>query len=153
MGETKRTRIGGGGSVIEQRTSRRLSRRQFLAGAAVGAGALGAAALGAAAWLEDPDRPPDLYEYYVDSYWFDSSGLRDEPLRSPLRGATKAKRLPAIEHGFTHFRLRAQPWLCTPSSLEERAGRLWVDLADAAGAAVPAPVRTLLRTLGGVRPD
>jgi A/G-specific adenine glycosylase len=66
-----------------------------------------------------------------------------------LRGATKAKRLPAIEHGFTHFRLRAQPWLCTPTSQHESAGCLWVDLADAPGAAVPAPVRALLRALVG----
>lgn len=71
----------------------------------------------------------------------------------PLPGATKARRLPALEHGFTHFRLRAQPWLCTPSSQGESAGRLWVDLADAPGAAVPAPVRTLLRALGGLGPD
>jgi glycine/D-amino acid oxidase-like deaminating enzyme len=86
--------------VIEQRPSRRLSRRQFLAGATVGAGAVGAAALGAAAWLEDPNRPPDLYEYYVDSYWFDSSGLRDEPLRPPLRGSANAD-VAIIGGGFT----------------------------------------------------
>jgi A/G-specific adenine glycosylase len=64
-----------------------------------------------------------------------------------LRGATKARRLPIIEHGFTHFRLRAQPWLCTQSSQVVSAGRLWVDLADTPGAAVPAPVRRLLRAL------
>jgi len=70
-----------------------------------------------------------------------------------LRGVAKAKRLPAIEHRFTHFRLRAQPWLCTPTSQYESAGRLWVDLADAPGAAVPAPVRKLLRTLLPARAD
>jgi glycine/D-amino acid oxidase-like deaminating enzyme len=86
--------------VIEQRPSRPLSRRQFLAGATVGAGAVGAAALGAASWLEDPDRPPELYEYYVDSYWFDASGLRDEPLRPPLRGAAKAD-VAIVGGGFT----------------------------------------------------
>jgi glycine/D-amino acid oxidase-like deaminating enzyme len=86
--------------VIEQRPSRPLSRRQFLAGAAVGAGAVGAAALGAAEWLEDENRPPELYEYYVDSYWFDSSGLRDEPLRPPLRGAASAD-VAIVGGGFT----------------------------------------------------
>jgi adenine-specific DNA glycosylase len=65
----------------------------------------------------------------------------------------KARRLPIVEHGFTHFRLRAQPWLCTPLSQVESVGRLWVDLADAPGAAVPAPVRTLLRALGGLGPN
>jgi A/G-specific adenine glycosylase len=70
-----------------------------------------------------------------------------------LRGVAKAKRLPIVEHGFTHFRLRAQPWLCSPLSQVESAGRLWVDLADAPGAAVPAPVRTLLRVLGGLGPN
>jgi glycine/D-amino acid oxidase-like deaminating enzyme len=87
-------------AVTEQRLARPLSRRRFLAGAALGAGAVGAAALGAAEWLEDPDRPPDLYEYYVDSYWFDSSGLRDEPLRPPLRGAAKAD-VAIVGGGFT----------------------------------------------------
>ena len=80
--------------------SRPLSRRQFLAGATVGAGAVGAAALGVASWLEDPNRPPDLYEYYVDSYWFDSSGLRQEPLRPPLRGTANAD-VAIIGGGFT----------------------------------------------------
>jgi A/G-specific adenine glycosylase len=70
-----------------------------------------------------------------------------------LRGVATAKRLPIVEHGFTHFRLRAQPWLCTPLAQVESAGRLWVDLVDAPGAAVPAPVRTLLRALASPRPD
>jgi len=67
-----------------------------------------------------------------------------------LVGGAAPRRLPIIEHGFTHLRLRAQPWLCTvraPSPADEAAGRMWVDLADALGAAVPAPVRALLRTL------
>ncbi|MEX2241115.1 MAG: A/G-specific adenine glycosylase [Burkholderiales bacterium] len=64
-----------------------------------------------------------------------------------LAGGAAPRRLPIVEHGFTHFRLRAQPWLCTPLSQVESAGRLWVDLADAPGAAVPAPVRALLRAL------
>jgi glycine/D-amino acid oxidase-like deaminating enzyme len=76
------------------------SRRDFLGGAAVGAGALGAASLGVSAWLDDPLRPPDLYEYFVDSYWFDSSGLRDDPLRPPLRGAAKTD-VAIVGGGFT----------------------------------------------------
>jgi glycine/D-amino acid oxidase-like deaminating enzyme len=61
---------------------------------------MGAAALGATSWLEDPERPPELYEYYVDSYWFDSSGLRDEPLRPPLRGSANTD-VAVVVGGFT----------------------------------------------------
>jgi A/G-specific adenine glycosylase len=60
------------------------------------------------------------------------------------------RRLPPLEHGFTHFRLRAQPVVCEvrrSGPRAEQAGRLWLDLADAAGSAVPAPVRTLLLKL------
>jgi A/G-specific adenine glycosylase len=54
-----------------------------------------------------------------------------------------AKRLKPIDHGFTHFRLRIQPFLCEGKP----DGGLWLDLAEAREAAVPAPVRTLLRDL------
>ena len=58
--------------------------------------------------------------------------------------------LEPIEHGFTHFRLRILPLLCDVSQVAPRAespGRLWLDLGEAAQAAVPAPVRTLLARL------
>ena len=60
------------------------------------------------------------------------------------------KKLEALEHGFTHFRLRIRPLLCEVARKAPRAessGRLWIDLADAAGAALPAPVRKLLGRL------
>jgi glycine/D-amino acid oxidase-like deaminating enzyme len=76
------------------------SRREFLAGAGVGlAATVGAAALGRS-WLADPARPPSLYEYFVDSYWMETSGLRDDPLRPPLRGAAKAD-VAIVGGGFT----------------------------------------------------
>jgi A/G-specific adenine glycosylase len=62
----------------------------------------------------------------------------------------KSRVLPAIEHGFTHFRLRIQPVLVELKKREsdaEAPGRLWIDVADAAAAAVPAPVRALLQRL------
>jgi len=62
----------------------------------------------------------------------------------------RTKKLEALEHGFTHFRLRIRPLLCEVASRAPRAespGRLWIDLTDAAGAAVPAPVRKLLARL------
>jgi A/G-specific adenine glycosylase len=67
-----------------------------------------------------------------------------------LRGAAGTRRLPVLEHGFTHFRLRAQPVLCVlraPARGRETAGRMWVKLADAPAAAVPTPVRRVLRAL------
>ncbi|TAK43036.1 MAG: A/G-specific adenine glycosylase [Betaproteobacteria bacterium] len=60
------------------------------------------------------------------------------------------RRLPALEHAFTHFRLRVLPLLCDvrrSSARAERAGRLWLDVADAAQSAVPTPVRNLLAQL------
>jgi A/G-specific adenine glycosylase len=67
-----------------------------------------------------------------------------------LPGAAKPRRLPPVEHGFTHFRLRAQPLLCAVRKATPRVqapGRMWIDVADASGAAVPAPVRALLKSL------
>jgi A/G-specific adenine glycosylase len=64
-----------------------------------------------------------------------------------------SRKLPVIEHGFTHFRLDIQPILCSVRrrcSEKEKAGGLWLDVADAGGAAVPAPVRALL---SGLRRD
>ena len=71
-------------------------------------------------------------------------GLWAFPERRP-RGLARVRRLPPLEHGFTHFRLRAQPLLGT--ARRAAPGQLWIELADAVGAAVPAPVRSVLRSL------
>ena len=59
------------------------------------------------------------------------------------------KALGTLEHGFTHFRLRIRPLWCevTRKPSLESPGRLWIDVADAAQAAVPTPVRMLLARL------
>ena len=60
---------------------------------------------------------------------------------------TKAEKMQTIEHGFTHFRLNIQPIRCNVVKIRPRAeapGRIWLEVAAAAGAAVPAPVRKLL---------
>ena len=62
-------------------------------------------------------------------------------------GIREGKKLPIIEHGFTHFRLLAQPLLHRLRKRVESPGRLWLDLADAVHAAIPAPVRTVLKSL------
>jgi A/G-specific adenine glycosylase len=54
------------------------------------------------------------------------------------------QRLPLIEHGFTHFRLRIQPLLC---DVKSKMRGEWLDVRDAADAAVPTPVRKLLQDL------
>ena len=71
-----------------------------------------------------------------------------------LPATPRGRKLPPLEHGFTHFRLRAQPWLCpVRGSTPGAAGRLWLDMTEATGAAVPAPVRRLLRSLLAGRAD
>ncbi|MDH5212061.1 MAG: NUDIX domain-containing protein, partial [Betaproteobacteria bacterium] len=71
-----------------------------------------------------------------------------------LPAMPRGRKLAALEHGFTHFRLRAQPWLCpVRGATPQAAGRLWLDIAAATGAAVPAPVRTVLRSLLAGRAD
>jgi A/G-specific adenine glycosylase len=63
---------------------------------------------------------------------------------------SSARKLAPLEHGFTHFTLRAQPMLCAVqerSAHAQAAGRMWLDTADAVHAAVPAPVRAVLKSL------
>jgi len=86
---------------MTDREPRAWSRRDFLIGTGVGLGAAaGAAALGRSRWFDDPERPPPLYEYFVDSYWMETSGLRQDVLRAPLRGAAKAD-VAIVGGGFT----------------------------------------------------
>jgi A/G-specific adenine glycosylase len=61
----------------------------------------------------------------------------------------KKQELQALEHGFTHFRLRIRPLLCDVAARLrlESAGRQWLELAEAHDAAVPTPVRKLLALL------
>jgi A/G-specific adenine glycosylase len=59
--------------------------------------------------------------------------------------------LAPFSHGFTHFRLEISPWRVNvrrrgPSAGE--GGRMWLALQEASGAALPAPVKKLLATLG-----
>jgi A/G-specific adenine glycosylase len=58
--------------------------------------------------------------------------------------------LPPIEHGFTHYRLTIHPQRVQVRSWPSRAeapGFVWLTRDDALSAALPAPVRTLLRKL------
>jgi A/G-specific adenine glycosylase len=58
--------------------------------------------------------------------------------------------LPDVRHGFTHYALTITPALLRVTSLERRAhspGHVWLTPADAINAAIPAPVRQILRRL------
>ena len=60
-----------------------------------------------------------------------------------------------FEHAFTHFRMRIRPFYCEVRRLipcAGESGRKWFDIATAAKAAVPAPVRTLLLGKMGTDP-
>ena len=60
--------------------------------------------------------------------------------------------LAPIEHGFTHFRLTLTPQPCAVSRWPLRAespGLLWLPLSEVAGAALPAPIKKLLRERAG----
>jgi A/G-specific adenine glycosylase len=59
-----------------------------------------------------------------------------------------------IEHAFTHFRLRLTPLPCSvaswPTRMEDsgHGACVWLPLKEANGAALPAPIKRLLRGLG-----
>jgi A/G-specific adenine glycosylase len=70
-------------------------------------------------------------------------------------GMTKAgKTLPVLRHEFTHFTLDITPvarFLESASLHAAEPGQLWLPVEEAVGAAVPAPVRTLLSGLASGR--
>src|SRR5258705_1469875 len=60
------------------------------------------------------------------------------------------KKLKPLDHGFSHFNLKIQPLACNVRGVApgaEESGRMWIDLEDAKGAAVPTPVRKVLSGL------
>ncbi len=64
--------------------------------------------------------------------------------------AAQALALPVFTHTFTHFKLHITPLrfqVQRQHNLAEEPGRVWLDVGDALQAAIPAPVRKLLREL------
>ena len=64
--------------------------------------------------------------------------------------AARCEPLPVVAHGFTHFRLDIEPLRIAVRTLDARVaapGLMWLPLADALGAALPAPVRRILAAL------
>jgi A/G-specific adenine glycosylase len=64
----------------------------------------------------------------------------------------RIERLGVLRHGFTHFNLQITPLVAEVRRVAPRAaqpGVVWLPVAEALGAAVPVPVRKLLRALAG----
>jgi len=60
------------------------------------------------------------------------------------------EKLEPFEHAFTHFTLEVEPWRARPrkaSGVAEGKAAMWLPLSEIAGAALPAPVRKLLRSI------
>jgi A/G-specific adenine glycosylase len=63
---------------------------------------------------------------------------------------TLREELPPIAHAFTHFALTLHPQRMSARRWPTRAetpGTIWLAPADARGAALPAPIKKLLRSL------
>ncbi|HMK13756.1 MAG TPA: A/G-specific adenine glycosylase [Burkholderiales bacterium] len=68
-----------------------------------------------------------------------------EGFAARVRGS---KRLPPLQHGFSHFELNIRPVLLQVDSVKQQAqepGQLWLNFEDAKHAALPTPVRKLLQ--------
>jgi len=78
-----------------------------------------------------------------------SKDVEGHCLRSFGCDVQSTKTLDALEHGFTHFRLRIHPLLCgvTRRPTVQSPASLWIDVEEVSEAAVPAPVRTLVSRL------
>jgi A/G-specific adenine glycosylase len=64
--------------------------------------------------------------------------------------AARIEPLAPFEHAFTHFTLEVAPWrvhLKKGSRLAQGKPAMWLPLSDLAGAALPSPVKKLLRSL------
>ncbi len=64
-----------------------------------------------------------------------------------MKGRT-VRELARVEHGFTHYSLSIFPVEISVAHVEARAmepGLMWINLEDAMGAAIPAPVKRILR--------
>jgi len=84
-----------------RKQGRRFSRRAFLTGAAVGgAGVWAAGVMPRWMFANDPHRPPKLYEYFVDSYWFESASFYDDRINPPLKGRQRVD-IAIVGGGFT----------------------------------------------------
>ncbi len=84
----------------ELRNQRKISRRTFLGGVAAGAAGAWGLSTGLARIGDDPARPPELYEYFLDNFWFKAADLDHQAINAPLKGSRTAD-IVIIGGGFT----------------------------------------------------
>jgi A/G-specific adenine glycosylase len=74
----------------------------------------------------------------------------EEALREWGLEAARVDPLAPFEHAFTHFTLEVTPWRIEPKRgnvVSESKRAMWLPLTELAGAALPSPVRKLLKTV------
>jgi A/G-specific adenine glycosylase len=79
----------------------------------------------------------------------DEIEARDWFVRNGME-ASEGERLETFTHTFTHFKLNITPLrirLVRKPLNAAQPGRIWLDVKEAMGAAIPTPVRTLLNKL------
>ena len=89
-----------GASDPTDRGVRAFSRRAFLGGVAAGAAGGWALSAGLTRLGADPARPPQLYEFFLDNFWFAAADLEHQALNAPLKGRHTAD-IVIIGGGFT----------------------------------------------------
>jgi A/G-specific adenine glycosylase len=84
---------------------------------------------------------PPQFEDEIDARdWFLLNGME----------AIEGKRLETLTHTFTHFKLQITPLkiqLARKPLRVEQTGRVWLEVGEALGGAIPTPVRSLLQEL------
>ena len=80
--------------------TKKISRRTFIGGVAVGAAGAWGLSYGLDRFGQDPARPPQLYEYFLDNFWFKAADLEHQEINEPLKGNDKAD-IVIIGGGFT----------------------------------------------------
>ncbi len=80
--------------------ARTYSRRAFLGGVAAGAAGLWGISAGLTRLGDDPAHPPQLYEYFLDNFWFEAADLAHQELNPPLKGSHTAD-IVIVGGGFT----------------------------------------------------
>jgi glycine/D-amino acid oxidase-like deaminating enzyme len=87
-------------SATAARDVRKISRRTFLGGAAVGAAGAWGLSSGLARFGFDPALPPQLYEFFLDNFWFEAADLEHQAITPPHKGSHTAD-IVIIGGGFT----------------------------------------------------
>src|ERR1035437_8380944 len=92
--------MSGNLSGAKPRSAKKVSRRAFVGGVAAGAAGAWALSHGLEQLGDDPAKPPQLYEYFLDNFWFEAADLEHQQINAPLRGSHKAD-IVIIGGGFT----------------------------------------------------